>query len=411
MENYIIYCIDNYNGRSGAGASNALRFLITRNSKLYNYKLYCKNYNKGDLQDIIPEIATGKEIVDEFVKGDYKCIHWLRAESCELYLEMIKEIKSRKLEIPIISTICQQPDAPGFFLGPMEVKYPSRIVFIDDTAYNNYNFRFIPSSRKLMLRFGGLSKETFENADRILNSIGKGKNDTIVYGRGSSLNKCPKNMFDIFDRIAYPKKFIIVGKGEMDWIQKEISKRDYEIILLDSMPYNQWLETVATFDIFLYHLPMEAYSSTDGTMMNAMLMKKPVVYLGPDAPREILVDNVNARIAQSEEQLVKYCNELAKNEQERIRLGENARKTCEQFQTCEQFFETINRLYDNIKPSSPIRLSLFYLYAYLTYKYRQGKKWPWHDEQLYVFSRINDFRRRFAIKTRIRSMLFQDRTK
>ena len=262
-----------------------------------------------------------------------------------------------------------------------------------------------------MLRFGGLSKETFENADRILNSIGKGKNDTIVYGRGSSLNKCPKNMFDIFDRIAYPKKFIIVGKGEMDWIQKEISKRDYEIILLDSMPYNQWLETVATFDIFLYHLPMEAYSSTDGTMMNAMLMKKPVVYLGPDAPREILVDNVNARIAQSEEQLVKYCNELAKNEQERIRLGENARKTCEQFQTCEQFFETINRLYDNIKPSSPIRLSLFYLYAYLTYKYRQDKKWPWHDEQLYVFSRINDFRRRFAIKTRIRSMLFQDRTK
>lgn len=404
MKNNIIYCIDKYASVPGAGASVALRNLIISNPRLGSYKLYCKYYYRGSIQEIEPQIASGKDVVDEFINGNYRCIHWLRSESCELYLEIIKEIKRRRLQIPIISTICQQPDSPGLFLGPMEVKYPSHIIFIDNTAYNNKIFRFIPSSRKSMIRFGGNTKEYFENADRILHSVKKEKNRTIVFGRGSTLNKCPKNMFDVFDRIANPKKFVIVGDGNKNWIKEEISKRDYEIILMDSMPYTQWLKTVATFDIFLYHLPMDAYSSTDGTMMSALLMKKPVVYYGPEAPKEALIDNVNARIAQSEEQLVDFCNDLAKNEQERIRLGENARKSLEQIQTQEQFLEKINNLYDQTIFLSPNCLSIHYLYNYICYLLRQNWRII-HNGQFIHIAIIDNIRYKLALRTRVKNLL------
>lgn len=400
----IIYCIDNYWGKYGPGASNSLRNLIKFNTELVSYKLYCKNYVEGELQDIIPIEASGKDVVNEFLKGAYNCIHWIRADGCVLYLEIIKELKERNIKIPIISTICQQPDSPGLFLGPIEVKYPSHIIFIDNTAYNNKYFRFFPKSRKSMIRFGGTTKETYENADRILSSVNNEDNGTIVFGRGSTLNKCPRNMFDIFDRIVCPKKFIIVGDGPKEWMQEEIAKRDYEVVLLDSMPYNQWLRTVASFDVFLYHLPMDAYSSTDGTMVSAMLMKKPVVYYGPEAPKEALEHNVNALIAQSEDELVDYCNELAKNEQKRIRLGENARKSREQIQTREQFNDKINRLYEQVRPIQSIKLPMSYLYNYIRYKKRNDGKWPIHDHQLALCVFIDNLRVRLAFRTRLKAV-------
>lgn len=398
----IIYCLDTYWGKSGIGASNALRSLINNNNKLESYKLYCKNYVEGEFKDIIPIKASGKDVVNEFLRGAYKCIHWIRADSCELYLEIINELKERHIKIPIISTICQQPDSPGLFLGPMEVKYPSHIVFIDNTAYNNKFFRFIPKSRKSMIRFGGSTKETYENADRILNSTKKEDSETIVFGRGSTLNKCPRNMFDIFDRIVCPKKFVIVGDGPKEWMQEEIAKRDYEVVLLDSMPYNQWLRTVASFDVFIYHLPMDAYSSTDGTMVSAMLMKKPVVYYGPEGPKEALEHNVNALIAQSEDELVEFCNELAKNEQKRIQLGENARGSHEHAQTREQFYDKINRLYEHARPIQPIKLTMNYFYNYICYKKKNDKKWPIHDHQLSLCVFIDNLRVRIAFRTRLK---------
>lgn len=34
-----------------------------------------------------------------------------------------------------------------------------------------------------------------------------------------------KDMFDVFDKINYPKSFIIVGGGKKQWIIREINKR------------------------------------------------------------------------------------------------------------------------------------------------------------------------------------------
>lgn len=407
MKKYkIIYCIDNYWGRSGAGASMALRSLIMMNPQLEKYKFFCKRYIEGNLKDIVPVVATGKEVVDEFLNDNYQCIHWIRSNNYCLYTEIVHEMKSRNLKIPIISTICQQPTAPNLFLTPIEVKYPSRIIFIDNTAYYNKAIKFIPLSRRKMIRFGGWTKESKETYDKILaQTIEPQDKDMIVYGRGSSLNKCPRNMFQIFDEIAPPKKFIIVGSGgseEKKWIQEEIARRRgrYEILLLDAMPYQKWLEMVATFDIFLYHLPLDAYSSTDGTMANAMWLKKPVVYFGPEAPKEKLKDNYNSRIAQSENDIVICCNELASNRVKRLRLGENARLTMEANQTYSQFLEKINKLYEEVTPLSPLRLSLCYMYLYTSYMLMRDKMWPFKI----IKRKIDRIRVYLALGTRIRSL-------
>ena len=405
MKQYsVIYCIDIYSGKSGNGASNALRGLILNNPCLGYYKLFCKTYVEGDLKDIVPVIGTGKDVVDEYVRGSYQCIHWIRANGFELYTGIIQEIKIRKLNLPIISTICQQPTALGLFLAPIEVKYPSRIIFIDNTSYNNKYFRFIPELRRKMIRIGGWTVEGIKIYDEIFsNKISINEEDKIiVYGRGGTLNKCPLNMFEIFDKIAPPKKFIIVGSGpQKEWIQEEISKRkDYEIVLLDAMPRKVWLETLASFDIFLYHLPMDAYSSTDGTMMHAMWMRKPIVYYGPDAPKEVLKDGYNSKIALSEVDVVKCCNELAKKKEERIRLGENARKTVNSFQSYEQYLEKVNQQYESIAPLPPLRLSVPYLCAYAWSMYNQDKSWLLRMMK----APFNQLRVKMAIRTRCKKV-------
>lgn len=211
-------------------------------------------------------------------------------------------------------------------------------------------------------------------------------------------------MFEVFDGIIPPKKFIIVGSGndsQKKWIQDEIEKRkDYEIVLLDAMPYKDFLDVVASFDIFLYHLPEDAYSSTDGTMMSAMWLKKPVVYYGPDAPKEVLMDGYNSRIARSEDDLVNFCNELAKDEHERIRLGENARRMCESFQSHDQFLEKVNQQYEEVTALPPLRLSFLYLYTYALYMYKRDKSWP-----LKVLrTPFDKLRVKIAIRTRFKKL-------
>lgn len=402
----IIYCIDFFCDISGAGATDALKMLITDNQYLGAYKVFCKRYLCGDnVGTIIPLESTGKDVVDEFINGEYKCIHWLRADGCQLYIEIIKELKLRKISIPIVSTICQQPSFPQYFLSPWEVKYPSLIIFIDNTAYHDKFFNFLPENRRRMLRFGGISKEGVTMIENVVKGTKRSDKKGIVYGRGSSLNKCPQNMFDVFDKINPPKKFVIVGNGNKDWIQQEISKRsDYEVKLLDAMPYRKWLETLATFDIFLYHLPMDTYSSTDGTLINALLMGKAVVYYGPDAPTEVLIDNYNSRVAHSTQQLVDICNELAANEKDRKRLGENAKTIYKEFQTKEQFFNSMNDLYSSIQVLPANKLSFLYIIAYIKNRKQQYGRWPIHDEQLFVSAMLYKIRCFLGIRTRIRKL-------
>lgn len=77
---------------------------------------------------------------------------------------------------------------------------------------------------------------------------------------------------------------------------------------------------------FLYYLPLKAYSSIDGTLGEAMLLQKPVIYYGPEAPKERLIHGYNSLIANNKEEISVLCNKLAKDEEMRLQLGLKARE-------------------------------------------------------------------------------------
>lgn len=365
----IIYCINDYAGFNGAGATRALRLLIALNDELENYRIFCKEYILRDSEkndDVIE--ATGSDVVNEFQKGGYLCIHWIRSNKYELFEEIVKEMKRRKICIPIVTTVCQKPSFLDAFLTPIEVRFSSVLIFIDKTSYNDRYFCFIPTNRKRMIRFGGYTEGSVRYFEKCLDSIkyDDNKKDCIIYGRGSSLNKCPKDMFEVFDKINPPKKVLIIGDGEDSWIKREIAcrKDKYEIEIMPSLDYISWISQLALFDIFLYYLPPTAYSSTDGTMLDAMMLKKPVVYYGPDAPKEFLIDGFNSRIARSKDELAVICNELSLNVMERRRLGENARKTVQENMMRETTKLSYMQVYKTLAFVPPLEIPILFSMRY-----------------------------------------------
>lgn len=363
----IIYCINDYAGFHGAGATNALRLLISVNKDLERYQILCKNYilREGKKEDDVIE-ACGADVVNEFEKGDYLCVHWIRSNKYDLFQEIVHEMNRRKVRIPIITTVCQKPSWRESLITPIEIKNSSLFIFIDKTSYCDPFYTFIPKERKKMIRFGGYDSENVQFYDEMISQKQNRGDDYIIYGRGGSLNKCPKDMFEVYDQINSPKKIVIIGDGEDGWIKKEIIRRkdDYEIDLKSSMSYTDWLLQVMEFDVFLYYLPQMAYSSTDGTMLDAMMLKKPVVYCGPEAPKEFLIDGYNARIARSKEELSTICNELAQNASERKMLGENARKTVMENMNVETLKNAYSQVYKTIVYQRPLAIPLSFKWWY-----------------------------------------------
>lgn len=363
----IIYCINDYAGFHGAGATNALRLLIRENKDLERYQIFCKNYilREGKKEHDVIE-ACGADVVNEFEKGDYLCVHWIRSNKYDLFVEIVHEMNRRKVRVPIITTVCQKPSCHETLITPIEVKNSSLFIFIDKTSYCDPFYAFIPKERKKMIRFGGYGSKNVQCYDEMISQKQDRVDDDIVYGRGGSLNKCPKDMFEVYDQINSPKKIVIIGDGENGWIKNEINRRkdDYEVDLLPSMSRTDWLKQVLKFDIFLYYLPPMAYSSTDGTMLDAMMLKIPIVYCGPEAPQELLVDGYNARIARSKEELSTICNELAQNASERKMLGENARKTVMENMNVEKLKNAYAQVYKTITYQRPLAIPLSFNWWY-----------------------------------------------
>lgn len=377
MRYKIIFCIETFNVRGGA--TIALMSLIKNNPEIKDYIIYCSKIfrNEKSLKNKVV-VGQGGDILAFFKEHSFDLIHWFKADGNFLFADLIEKIREYELDIPILTTICQKPSYKSLLLSPYEMRYSKHLVFIDKTAYNDVKFQFIPNTKKSRIYFG-FGPELLEIIDRVREKTPHVKTNEIIFGRGSSLNKCPKDMFDIFDRIDNPKSFIIVGGGKKQWIIRKINRRKtYNIKLIDNLKYEEWIKILNSFDVFLYYLPMKAYSSIDGTLGEAMLMQKPIVYYGPEAPKERLINDYNSLIATSKEELPALCNILAKNEKMRLRLGIKARQTILEKFGIEATINAYNSLYSNVlkeKEAIPFDIPFSYLcYYYTCNKYFHVKK-------------------------------------
>ncbi len=358
----ILYVLTKY--AVGDGLSTAVYSQIANKQ---NHDEYCIIAKKVEsFQDDLNISEYSKGIVKQLFKnGNCSYIHYYKGITSDI-LYLVNKLRPN--HIPILTTVCQRPSYKSLILSPFELKLSNHFVLIDKTSYNDPILSFVPLELKshIYLSSGSAIKKRTEAI------VYKEAKKEIVFGRGTTLPKCPKDMFDVFDKIDISnKKFYIAGvplKG--NWVAKEAEKRD-NVYMFGHMPYDEWFEVCKSFDIMLYHIPKDSHASLDANLGLAMQMSKPVVYYGSEAPKERFIHGYNGLVAETTDEISRYATELANNFERRRELGRNARKS-----SIEDFsFETRMRKYDevvsglNVNNTVP-KIPVFYYFIYLKQGYK-----------------------------------------
>lgn len=361
----ILYIINNLNI---GGATDAL-ICILKNCTCDSRKIICKNNYLGDISnlDIEVEEGNGRFVFDTFIQAEYDLIHWFRAESALLFEELCMEMVAQKRILPIVTTVCQYPREFRLRLTPNEIKYNQCIVFIDKHAYACKFNKSILNDRKQMIYFGIHYDENLYTRYNKLSPVGESVD--VKFGRGSSLNKCPKNMIAWFSKINIPQKqFCIVGVGDKpEWLKKEITKYKLEtnVEIIPHLNFEEWLLKVSSFDIFLYQIPLNSYSSIDGTMQAAMLFSKPIVYYGSEPPKELIEHGVSGFIANNKSEFIHYATLLATDIELRIRMGQKANERLLSEFNWKVTVENYKTLYQKVLSLEPTESVLPFQYLFL----------------------------------------------
>lgn len=346
----VLFIINQY--VTNAGASRALRAYMLNNKELEEPVAFCQHLAKKDSDPTAIQKAAAEDILDYYLEHRYQCIHYFRSNQWELFEQLMKAARRRGIRLPVLTTVCQQPDHRRIMLRPYEIAHSDMLVFIDKAAYNCPLYSFIPEERKSMIYCSFGTKSGKEETMRLADQAQK-TNSIPVVGRASSLNKCPDDMFEVYDQLDEPKKILVIGGDDIkttERIKAHCAKRkgSYEVEMTGLLPFDEYMKRMTEIDIFLYHLRTDAYSSLDATLGTAMLMKKPCVYMGPPAPTERFEHGFNGFVAHSKEELVKYTNMLLRDPALRERMGANARMTTLRDFTAGKTFHDYNELYGKI---------------------------------------------------------------
>ena len=352
----ILYVVSTY--KIGDGVSTAVYSQIFDNNP-HKYLVVAKwLYSSQDNLNIIE--YTESKLKQELLLNQYNVIHYLKGNNSDILNRVLKVTKKLGQTIPVLTTVCQNPAFSYLLLSPFELRHSSHFVFIDKVSYNSSLISFIPKKLKSQIYLaGGSGKELSKNVEYVKRDDGK-----VIFGRGSTFSKCPKDMFEIFDRIDCPtKEFHIVGVAkEGNWVAEEAKKRN-NVVMYGFLPYNEWVEVCKSFDIYLYQLPVDCHASLDGTLGLAMWMKKPVVYYGCEAPKERFDHEVNGYVAETEDDIVKYSNLLAKDFELRKKIGQAGRDSIEiKIGTSQTKNEKYLKAYNECLSNQGIRIKIPFSY-------------------------------------------------
>lgn len=370
----VVFCIEQYS--ENGGATFALREYIECNSKLNKVVVLTNNIALTGQHDFEVFDINQTDLNILFSKSKFDYIHFYHANGYSVLKKLLTFIKKNGINLSVLTTVCQKPSYPGYWLSPFEIRNSNLLVYIDYTASKDKMYTFVNKDKKQVI-YIGCSNSLIEITDEINKCYKPNqKSNKICYGRGSYLLKCPKNMFVVFDEIPSPKEFVIVGSGPeeyKEWIYDEIARRNsFDIQYKEGTSFSDWLKIAKSFDVFLYHLPENAWSSVDGTLVQAMLLEKPVIYCGPSAPKEILKHMYNALVADKESEIPDLCKLLKRDINLREKLSQNARNTIltdfRMTYSCEKY-NKIAEDFKNGRYDDKIHVPLWFIIKYYGIKY------------------------------------------
>ena len=324
----IVFLVDRYTTSDAAGAAVAIRSLYDALIESYDIHILCGYAD--DLRNEKRKIleVTPKEAQMYIKTWNIDIIHYFKATGRRFFSGVMSCLKNENIHKTILTTICQKPSYYGLELSPLEIAESNCLIFIDKAAYDDVFYKFIPQKKKKLIYFGYTEAHALL-IDIIRSGQSIENHEFIHFGRGSSLNKCHKDMIKVFDRIntPMPKRFTFIGGRKLPkLLQKQIKDR-VDVEWKPAMAYQDWLKNCATFDVFLYQLPENAYSSIDGTLGDAMLLGIPPIVYGPAAIKERINHGEDGFIAESIEEMVEYANILSNDSVLRKKMGQSARKS------------------------------------------------------------------------------------
>lgn len=279
----------------------------------------------------VTQVASRKELERMIVEGGFDIIHYQKGSNYDLFNWTVKTLRKHGLNIPIITTVHQKPSYPTLLMSPAEMRFSSKIVFIDKTSLKDPLIDFIPQEKRRMIHTC-IAESVFEKTGRLLKEVAKtgshGRLDEkpVIFGRASVLGKCPKDMIEVFDKIDVPNKhFVIVGVPTTEgWLAEKVKGRK-DITLMPMLPFDEWLRVCAGFDVFLYQIPLTSHSSTDNTIAQGMLLENAAVYYGVEPVKERFVNGQNGLVADTPDELALLATKVARDPELRERLGKAAR--------------------------------------------------------------------------------------
>lgn len=362
----ILFVISYYN--IGDGTTSALYNQVKYDACLDDYLILCKNCLNVENGIKIKKYENDTQLTDILISEKFDLIHYFRGVHSNLFKKIINALKCQNIALPVFATVCQKPSFRRYMLSPYEIRHINHFVFIDKSSYSDLLMNFIKTSNKSYIYMS--DNDDIVNMTGKLSQNNKSSADMIIFGRGSTLSKCPKNMFDIFDKINIPNKvFYIVGiEQEKCWVRKQASKRN-DVKVFGKLNFDEWVDICNKFDICLYQLPEDCYSSIDANLGLAMLLKKPVIYYGPAAPKERFINGYDGFVANTYDEIVNIANLLGSNLEMRHLVGSNARiSTIKKFSFSERMdkyhslFRSLNSIKNNYT-SVPYKYKAIYMFT------------------------------------------------
>lgn len=278
--------------------------------------------------DAIHEALDSAALRKLIGSGRFDLVHWWKSNSDSCFNDTFSNLIERP---PLLLTLCQVPSRAKYGLSLANYRYCDRVVFVCKSAKAHWRVRDFPESSSNVIYFGTFSQKYGDSHGY----TEARKRCEVVFGRGSSLGKCPSWAIDAFvDAGLGSSVFQIAGSGDELQKQRLESRIDHfdesdRIKLLGQLNERDWLKVVAGFDIFFYGISREGFSAIDGTMQDAMLMGVPVVYFGAPGPAELVEHGVTGYVANSYQEFVQYARRLAVDEGKRVEMGLRARQRIE----------------------------------------------------------------------------------
>ena len=220
-----------------------------------------------------------------------------------------------------------------------------KIIWVSNSAFDNYYFKDKVKEKSVIL-YNIINEKEVNNKSNLYEC--KDTYDLIFLGRLSE-PKNPERLIQLFNNIVSENKEIklaIVGDGELrknveELIQKYNLGNNITMYGFQSNPYPILKKSKML-------IMVSKYEGTPMCALEALSLGIPVISTPVDGLKKIIVNGKNGFLYDSNEELAQCIMNLCSDNEKLKIMSENAKEQFKIINNSQKYFDTINRIYEDI---------------------------------------------------------------